>query len=57
MKYNIGDPVQFYCSTVGCKVCGHIVEHIDEDGDWYSIWHDVLGYLTVEERNICRRVE
>ena len=56
MKYQIGKLVQFYCHIVGCKVCGTIVEHIEENGDWYSIYHDTLGYLTVAEPNICREV-
>ena len=57
MKYQIGKLVQFYCYEVGCKICGTIVEHIEDNGDWYSIYHDTLGYLTVEERNICREVK
>ena len=57
MKYHVGSTVQFYCYETGCKVCGTIVEHIEEQEDWYSIYHDILGYLTVAEHNICRRVE
>lgn len=57
MKYQIGKLVQFYCYEVGCNICGTIVEHIEDNGDWYSIYHDTLGYLTVEERNICREVK
>ena len=56
MKYQIGKLVQFYCYEVGCEVCGTIVAHIEDNGDWYSIYHDTLGYLAVEERNIRREV-